>query len=34
MMAGLYALAVIALLAGRPLVRRAVLVMGERTIDG
>ncbi|MCZ8137432.1 MAG: MFS transporter [Porphyrobacter sp.] len=34
MMAALYALAVIALLAGRPLVRRAVHRMGERTIDG
>lgn len=34
MMAGLYALAVIALLTGRPLVPRAMLRMGERTIDG
>lgn len=30
MMAGLYAIAVIALLAGRPAVRRAILAMGER----
>jgi len=34
MMAALYALAVIALLAGRPLVRSAVHRLGERTING
>lgn len=34
MMAGLYGVAVIALLVGRPVVRRAVQHMGERTIYG
>jgi uncharacterized membrane protein len=34
MMAGLYAIAVIALLAGRPAVRRAILAMGERASLG
>ena len=34
MMAGLYGVAVIALLAGRPVVRRAVQRMGERTLHG